>query len=91
MKKIYKFQFDFNTEMTIPYAYVNVIKVDNEFPDQFPAIWAEVELPVSIESDGHTYQVWSTGATVPDDNYKHVGTSVVADRGLVWHVYEYVG
>ena len=51
-----------------------------------PCLWVEVD-PNEARVETRTFKTYGTGAPMPDGLY-YVGTYLVADGALVWHVYE---
>lgn len=53
---------------------------------RFVSAWYEVILPI-FSTETRSFQVFGTGHEVPPGP-SYVGTAIVPDRNLVWHLYE---
>lgn len=66
-----------------------IIHVGCQSPDaRWVSVWYEVQLP--IRSDAMVtrhFQVFGTGHVVPAGCF-YIGTAIVPNKSIVWHVYE---
>jgi len=94
-KTIWKFKLEpselnYNNQITITMPHeTNILTIAGQGDDI--CLWAEVDNRMSAPTTGRTFEVFGTGHTIPCDTgieRKYLGTAIIYNGKLVFHVYE---
>ncbi len=83
-KKIWKYTLECDCMLTMPFGS-KVLSVEVQHGKI--CLWALVN-PTEIETEDRTFIVYGTGHEVTETNLEFIGTTLMDNGALVWHVFE---